>query len=114
MGPTALIGFSTHNLEQALAATDEPVDYIAFGPIFQTSSKTDSESPVGLSQLTKVRGLIHTQLVAIGGITHANAETVVAAGADSLAVMSSVLAGRHEIPSRLRRLRQLLKLDIPE
>ena len=43
LGPEAIIGFSTHNLDQARLAAKMPVDYIAIGPIFATSTKQGSE-----------------------------------------------------------------------
>lgn len=92
LGDRAIIGYSTHNLSQALAALDLPIDYIAIGPIFSTSSKTDTEPTLGLDNLRKVReSLGPIPLVAIGGIDLANAKEVLAAGADSVAVISAVL-----------------------
>jgi thiamine-phosphate pyrophosphorylase len=92
LGPNAIIGFSTHTLEQAKLATALPVHYIAFGPIFETASKPDTEPTVGLELLRTVRMLIGaTPLVAIGGITLQNAASVLAAGADCIAVIGAVV-----------------------
>lgn len=102
LGDKALIGLSSHNLQQALAAAQQPVDYIAFGPIFSTTSKIDSDPVVGLAGLAEVRASVRTQLVAIGGITQANAASVLAAGADSIALISALLATGNGINTELQ------------
>ena len=82
LGPTAIIGFSTHNIPQARIAVDLPVDYIAIGPIFSTLTKVSTNPAVCLSGLTQVREAVgEFPLVAIGGITAENAPLVLAAGA---------------------------------
>lgn len=89
LGQQAIIGFSTHTIEQAIEAARLPVDYIAIGPIYQTSSKENPDAVVGLDGLRRVRRAVgRIPLVAIGGINAANAREVIAAGADSLAVIS--------------------------
>ena len=68
LGPDAIIGFSTHDPEQARLAAQMPVDYIAIGPIFATATKEASDPPVGLEGLRIVRQTVGTiPLVAIGG-----------------------------------------------
>jgi thiamine-phosphate pyrophosphorylase len=94
LGDDAIIGFSTHNVAQARIAATLPVDYIAIGPIFQTSTKTNPDPEVGLDGIRGVRDVIgNIPLVAIGGITAANAAAVIDAGADSVALISALLAG---------------------
>jgi thiamine-phosphate pyrophosphorylase len=90
-GPEALLGFSTHNAEQMLAAQDEPVDYVAFGPVFPTASKERPDPTVGIETLKAVRVLTPKPLVAIGGITLANASACWEAGADSVALIAALL-----------------------
>jgi thiamine-phosphate pyrophosphorylase len=91
LGPGVVLGFSTHNLDQARLAVKMPIDYIAFGPIFRTSSKHASESPVGLEGLRQVRQAVGTfPLVAIGGITSETSQDVLKAGADAIAVISDI------------------------
>jgi thiamine-phosphate pyrophosphorylase len=93
LGPRAIIGYSTHNVDQAISAVKLPIDYLAVGPIFSTSTKTDTAPVVGLEGLTAVRQAIgEFPLVAIGGITHENARDVIDAGADSVAVISALLS----------------------
>ena len=92
LGSNALIGYSTHNIEQAIAATKLPIDYLAIGPIFTTTTKSDTAPVLGLEGLRAVRRATGAfPLVAIGGITSANAADVIAAGADSVAVISALL-----------------------
>ena len=105
LGNQAIIGFSTHNLEQAVEATRLPLDYIALGPIFGTSSKENPDPPVGLVGLAQVRQAMgKIPIVAIGGINRENARQVIEAGADAVAVISALLVPSAEIVSRTRQL----------
>lgn len=88
-----MLGFSTHNEAQFRAALHEPIDYIAFGPIFETASKENPDPVVGLGQLRVLRELTDRPLVAIGGITLANVAEAFAAGTDSVAVIGGLFAG---------------------
>ena len=90
-GPAAIIGFSTHNAEQMRAAADEPINYVAFGPVFPTTSKERPDPTVGLERLREIRTLTDRPLVAIGGITRERAIDCWKAGADSVAVISGLL-----------------------
>jgi thiamine-phosphate pyrophosphorylase len=104
LGKDAIIGFSTHDVGQAQAAVDMPVDYIAIGPIFSTATKADPDPVVGLDGLRRVREAVgRMPLVAIGGITAENAAEVIAAGADAVAVISALLAGGSRIQDRAIR-----------
>jgi thiamine-phosphate pyrophosphorylase len=85
------IGFSTHNPDQMRAAESEPVDYVAFGPIFQTASKEQPDPTVGIETLRTVRALTRRPLVAIGGITRDNAALCWKAGADAVAIIADLL-----------------------
>lgn len=107
LGPNAVIGYSTHNIEQAIAATKLPIDYLAIGPIFPTTTKSDTAPVVGLDGLRAVRNEIGDfPLVAIGGITRENAREVIQAGADSVAVISALLSNPTRITELTRRLLQ--------
>lgn len=113
LGPDALVGFSTHNIEQAIAAAKLPIDYLAIGPIFATTTKSDTSPVLGLDGLRAVRRAIGDfPLVAIGGIAHANAREVIDAGADSVAVISALLSGSGRILDATRSLLQDLR-DFP-
>ena len=110
LGPEAVIGYSTHNIEQAIAATKLPIDYLAIGPIFATTTKTDTAPVLGLEGLRSVRQAIGAfPLVAIGGITHKNAREVIAAGADSIAVISALVSNSSRISEATQSLLQDLQ-----
>jgi thiamine-phosphate pyrophosphorylase len=100
LGPDAIIGFSTHSVEQARAAVNLPVDYLAIGPIFSTHTKADPDPVVGLIGLREVRKICHLPLVAIGGINERNAGSVIAAGADAVAIIASLLAADMPLENR--------------
>ena len=89
-GDRLLIGYSTHNADQLLAAANEPVDYLAIGPIFATASKQNPDPVVGTAGLARLRALTQKPLVAIGGITRSNASEAIQAGADAFAVISDL------------------------
>jgi thiamine-phosphate pyrophosphorylase len=91
IGSEAILGFSSHNLPQLVAAGGEPVDYVAIGPIFATASKRNPDPVVGVEEIRRCRALIEKPLVAIGGITLENARDVWAAGADSVALIAALL-----------------------
>ena len=91
LGADKIIGKSTHNLDEALRAEEEGADYIGFGSMYPTESKNVSQLP-GAAGLAAIRDRIHLPIVAIGGITAANACRVIDAGADAVAVISSVLS----------------------
>jgi thiamine-phosphate pyrophosphorylase len=83
-----IIGVSTHDLEQVALANDSSADYIAIGPVFATHTKQNPDPVVGLEGVRAARVMTRKPLVAIGGITHENCREVIAAGADSVAVIS--------------------------
>lgn len=98
LGEQAIVGYSTHNIEQAIEASKLPIDYLAIGPIFTTSTKSDTAPVLGLDGLRAVRQAIgRFPLVAIGGIASSNAHDVIGAGADSVAVISALLAHSDRI-----------------
>ncbi len=91
IGPERWLGVSTHNPEQLRDADLTSADYLAIGPVFATSSKERPDPVVGLEGVRRARALTRKPLVAIGGITRANAASVIDAGADSVAVISDLL-----------------------
>ena len=86
-----IVGVSTHGEGQLLDATVSPVDYVAIGPVFATSSKQVPDPVVGLDGVRAARAITDKPLVAIGGITRANCGAVIEAGADSVAVISDLI-----------------------
>ncbi|MGA9505279.1 MAG: thiamine phosphate synthase [Terriglobales bacterium] len=91
IGPARWLGVSTHNPEQLAEADKTSADYLAIGPIFATTSKANPDPVVGLEGLRRARQLTRKPLIAIGGITRANARSVIDAGADTVAVISDLL-----------------------
>jgi thiamine-phosphate pyrophosphorylase len=91
VGEGVILGFSTHNEQQLRDGGKEPVDYLALGPIFGTPSKQNPDPVVGTAELARLRAFTKKPLVAIGGITRANAREVLTAGANSLAVISDAV-----------------------
>jgi len=90
LGPNKIIGLSTHSLEQVERGLETSADYLALGPIFPTTSKENPDPVVGLELVREVRARSSRPLVAIGGITPERAPAAVAAGADSVAVISAL------------------------
>ena len=110
LGAHAIVGHSTHSVEQAIEASKLPIDYLAIGPIFATPTKSDTAPVLGLDGLRAVREAIGGfPLVAIGGITLASAREVIEAGADSVAVISALLA--H--PAGITEATQTLLASLP-
>lgn len=91
IGASRWLGVSTHNPEQVHEADQTSADYIAVGPVFATSSKANPDPVIGLQGVRRARELTRKPLVAIGGISRANARSVIEAGADSVAVISDLL-----------------------
>jgi thiamine-phosphate diphosphorylase len=101
LGANGIIGFSTHNLQQALFADGLPADYIAVGPVFATTTKENADPVLGLHALAAICKAVKKPVVAIGGITLENAKAVLDAGASSIAVIRDVLAAA-DIEQRVR------------
>jgi thiamine-phosphate pyrophosphorylase len=91
IGKERWLGVSTHNPEQMREADATSADYLAIGPVFATRSKENPDPVVGLEGVRRARELTAKPLVAIGGITRANARSVLEAGADAVAVISDLL-----------------------
>ena len=109
LGDESIIGYSTHNIDQATKALSLPIDYLAIGPIFATSTKTDTSPVLGLDGLRAVRQAIGAvPLVAIGGIFTANAREVIEAGADSVALISALLSDPSQIRESIRALIRII------
>jgi thiamine-phosphate pyrophosphorylase len=103
-GESAIIGLSTHTATQVDEAAKGPADYIAVGPVFTTATKDTGYDPRGL-ELVRYASAKGKPVVAIGGITLANARSVLEAGAASVAVISDLLTD----PDPERRVRLLLR-----
>ncbi len=105
LGERVIVGISTHNLEQAKLAANMPVDYVAFGPIFKTSTKENPDPIAGLEALRGVRTIVGSlPVVAIGGITLANAEEAWKAGADAVSSIAALVSDPSRIPENMRQM----------
>lgn len=109
LGEKAIIGFSTHSVGQAVDAVRRPIDYVAIGPVFATRTKENPDAVVGLAGVEKVHAALGDfPLVAIGGIGADAAREVFDAGADSLAIINSILFPPENIEDNLRRFESFL------
>jgi thiamine-phosphate pyrophosphorylase len=109
VGAERIVGLSTHNTTQMTEALTKPVDYLAIGPVFATGSKENADLVVGIAGVSEVRRLLDNSgralpLVAIGGITRVNAEAVLKAGADSVAVIGDISSSPRESAREFLRL----------
>ena len=110
LGSEAVIGFSSHNVQQVCAAGGEPVNYVAFGPVFPTPSKRNPDPVTGIEALKECRALVEKPLVAIGGITRETAAAVLAAGADSVAAIGDLLPAELTSLSLRQRMEEWQRL----
>jgi thiamine-phosphate pyrophosphorylase len=82
-----LLGISASSISEAIAAAEQGADYVGAGPIWETPSKTDGPSPIGLDGLAAICEAVRVPVVAIGGIDATNARDCIAAGAKGVAVV---------------------------
>lgn len=103
IGNNMILGVSTHSPEQALAAVSDGADYIGTGPIFKTFTKKDVCAPVGIGYLEYVAKNMRIPHVAIGGIKESNLDSVLAAGARCVCMVTEIL-GANDIYATIRRI----------
>lgn len=106
VGPSAIIGLSTHSLEQAAAAVEARPDYIGFGPLFSTPTKPDYV-PVGLEDIRQVHERVVLPVFCIGGIKLENLPAVLAAGARRVVIVSGILQAA-DVSGYCRKCRELM------
>jgi thiamine-phosphate pyrophosphorylase len=109
LGSNRIVGVSTHTDAQVQAANLTSADYIAIGPVFSTSTKPDAEPVLGLEGVRRARALTTKPLVAIGGITRANARSVINSGANSVAVISALLSPTETTAATARDFLEILR-----
>jgi thiamine-phosphate pyrophosphorylase len=107
LGADKIIGASAASVEEALLYERQGADYLGVGAVFPTATKSGTES-VSLKELAAVKSAVRIPVVAIGGITEANAPAVMAAGADGAAVVSAIM-NTQDIRDAARRLSLALK-----
>ncbi len=106
LGTDKIIGLTVHSLKEALVAQDLGADYIAVSPIFSTATKSDAGEPVGLGLINEIKKHISMLIIAIGGITIANAAKVVKAGADGLCAISAVVS-KQDVKEEIEKFQAL-------
>ncbi|MBI9053299.1 MAG: thiamine phosphate synthase [Bacteroidales bacterium] len=92
LGKDKIIGLSVETIEQAREVNNVDVDYIGLSPVFSTNTKLDINTPLELSGIKEIAGFTKHKTVAIGGINSLNAESVIASGADGIAVVSAIVS----------------------
>jgi len=110
VGDKKIIGYSTHNEEQFAAALLEPVDHVAYGPIFGTSTKIDPDETTGTAKLAALTAAANTMpVVVIGGISAENLQMLNGRGISSVAIISAILSEPDKIAANFRKLSALFK-----
>ena len=102
VGSKKIVGYSTHNLAQALEADESSADYIAIGPVYATTSKANPDPIVPLEELEEIRSRVKKPIVAIGGITSQNAAGLFDIGLDSVAVIRDLVTA-SDIHAKIRQ-----------
>ena len=108
--PYFVVGVSTNDVGEALAAERAGASYVAVGDIFGTSAKAGTR-PASPQRLAQVKAAVRLPVIAIGGITKENVGEVLAAGADGIAVISAVCAAADP-EAAARELAQAIHVDI--
>jgi thiamine-phosphate pyrophosphorylase len=108
LGPGRILGASPETLAEAREMEQAGADYLGVGDVYGTPSKADAGAPIGVAGLAEVMRAVTIPVVAIGGITAANAGPVVEAGAAGVAVISAVV-GAADPEEAARRLRKAIE-----
>jgi len=105
LGPGQLIGYSAHDLDEALRAESAGADFVTFGPVYPTPSKLKYGEPVGLSKLAAAVGALSIPVYALGGVKKNSIAEVMARGCRGVALISAICSA----PDPQNRSRLLLK-----
>ena len=112
VGPDMLIGVSTHNVTEAIAAADAGADYIGLGPVYETQTKMDTQPVIGIETIREVASLLPgLPIVAIGGISERRAGAIIKAGASGGAVISAI-SGEEDPGEAASRLKGAVLLSL--
>jgi thiamine-phosphate diphosphorylase len=109
IGPKRILGVSAGTLDEAVAAVTAGADYLGVGPIFTTQGKADAGDPIGVSLISELARRYTTPLIAIGGITAANAGAIIRAGASGVAVITAIV-NADDITAATRQLANVLDI----
>jgi thiamine-phosphate pyrophosphorylase len=112
LGDDLIVGLSTHNFTQVLAANEEPVDYLGFGPVFETETKAKPDPTTGIPGLESALSVAAKPVVAIGGVTEDRVQACRKAGAVWVVVVGGLLrdailddeAGQRDLGARVATL----------
>ena len=108
VGANCILGVSASSIAEAVRATADGADYVGYGPVFSTATKNDAASPTGVRQLAEMKSMVSAPVVAIGGIGESNIASVVASGADGVAVISAVVCA-EDMCAAITRLSDLFR-----
>lgn len=108
LGPDKIIGITVHDVDEALTALELGADYLGVSPIFSTTTKFDAGLPTGVELVAEIRRRVAIPLIAIGGITLANAPAVIAAGADAVCAISAVVTAA-DVRAEIEKFQQLFR-----
>jgi thiamine-phosphate pyrophosphorylase len=109
VGPTMLIGVSTHSVDEAKAAESAGADFVTFGPIFETPSKAAYGAPVGLEALREARRAVDIPIFGLGGIKGKNIGHVLWAGAYGVGMISAIF-GADDIRKKAKNIREMIQI----
>lgn len=107
LGREKIIGLTVHNIEEAIEAEKMGADYIGISPIFETKTKPDAGEPKGIKLIEEIKEKIKIPFVAIGGINESNIESVLKAGAKSVAIISAIV-GKPDVGEECRKFRSII------
>ena len=111
LGEKKLIGVSCHNQAQAITAQEMGADFITFGPVFYTPSKSAYGDPVGLTKLKSVTELLQIPVFALGGVKEENCAEAVACGVRGVALISGLMSAQEPREAARRLLARLPALE---
>jgi thiamine-phosphate pyrophosphorylase len=106
LGKKKIIGVSVSTFSQAQKACSDGADYLGIGPVYATTTKRDAQKPTGTALIARVKNDLSIPAAAIGGITLSNAPQIIAAGADALCAISSVVA-KPDVTRQIRAFQAL-------
>ena len=106
LGPDKIIGITVHSVAEAVAAQKLGADYLGVSPIFATGTKADAGAPAGVALLRDIKPRVPLPLIAIGGLTLANAGEAMRAGADGLCAIAAVVT-REDVRGEIAKFQKL-------
>lgn len=107
LGKRKIIGVTVHSVAEALQAQKLGADYVSISPIFATSTKSDAGAPCGVGLIEEIKKRVRLPIVAIGGINEQNVQQVMRAGADAVAVISSIVCSENPKEAAARIIKKI-------